>query len=283
MTRHGQRTAFMCIICAFLISGCEQMRENPSFDDDLDVIDETGLNDIMLTMADPNDAANHFQRLMAREPDDPEHMRGLAVSLVRARRAAEAAPVYNRLIATGQATTQDRLLYAESLVAAGAIDQAEEQLDQIPPNIETYKRYLLEAIVADHNKEWDKADSFYGTARGLTARPAAVLNNWGMSKMARGDLTEAANLFQDAIAFDPKMFPAKNNLITARGNAKNYRMPVIPTTEIEEATLLYNLGIIAVRNGDTDIAKGLFDLAIETHPQFYKEATDALAALGGVS
>ena len=98
--------------------------------------------------------------------------------------------------------------------------------------------------------------------------------------MARGNLSQAANLFQEAITFDPQMFPAKNNLITARARQKNYQMPVIPMTEIEEATLLYNLGIIAVRQNDTEIAKGLFSLAVETHPQHYQEATDALASLG---
>jgi len=79
---------------------------------------------------------------------------------------------------------------------AVSIPDAEAQLDAIPPTVETYKRYLLEAIVADNNKEWDKADSYYQTARGLTTKPAPVLNNWGMSKLARGDYENASNYFQ---------------------------------------------------------------------------------------
>ena len=51
-----------------------------------------------------------------------------------------------------------------------------------PPTHETYDRYRLEAIVADSNKEWKRADSFYEIAAGLTTTPASVLNNWGFSK-----------------------------------------------------------------------------------------------------
>lgn len=282
MTHSGRTAAFAAILGAVFLTGCDKLRnETPELEGDMDVIDATGLNEIMLTMADPNQSAEHFRRVLSREPDNVDHMRGLAVSLVRARRSAEAAPVFEKIISTGKATTNDRLLYAEALIAGGAIDQAETQLDQIPPNVETYKRYLLEAIVADNNKEWKKSDSFYDTARKLTAKPAAVLNNWGMSKLARGELTQAANLFQESITFDPKLFQAKNNLITSRGRQKNYQLPVIPMSETEEAILLYNLGIIAVRQDDTDIAKGLFSQAVDTHPQHYPEAVDALSSLGG--
>ena len=263
------------------VAGCGALDngKRPTLEGEMAVIDQTGLNDIMLTMANPEEAVAHFRNALAREPDNPEFMRGLATSLVRAKQPQQAAPVFERLIGTGKATTEDRLLYAESLVGAGAIPDAEKQLDQIPPTVETYKRYLLEAIVADHNKEWKKSDSFYETARGLTTKPAAVMNNWGMSKLARGDFDTAANYFQQAITFNPEMFQAKNNLVTARGRKRNYQMPVIPMNEEEEAVLLYNLGIIAVRQGDTDVARGLFELAVETHPQHYPEAADNLAAL----
>jgi len=173
----------------------------------------------------------------------------------------------------------EKPLYAETLIKTGAIPDAETQLDAIPPTVETYKRYLLEAIVADNNKEWDKADSFYKTARGLTTKPAPVLNNWGMSKLARGDYESASNYFQEAITFNPKLFSAKNNLVTARARKKNYRLPVIPMSELEEAQLLYNSGIIAVRQGDVDVGRGLFELAIETHPQHFPQAANALASL----
>lgn len=251
----------------------------PKLEGNLDVIEATQQTDIMLTLAEPGEAVNYFRRKMAEKPDEPKYVRGLAISLNRAQKPEEAALVYDKLLKSGKGKDGDRLQYAETLIKTGAIEDAEIQLDAIPPTVETYKRYLLEAIVADNNKEWKKSDSFYETARGLTTRPAPVLNNWGMSKLARGDFESASNLFQEAITFDPEMFSAKNNLVTARARKKNYRLPVIPMSETEEAQLLYNSGIIAVRQGDVDIARGLFELAVETHPQHFPEAASAFNSL----
>lgn len=280
MLEYRSKLGASALIGVIFLSGCEALSPGkPTLEGEIDVIEATNQTDLMLTLAEPGEAARYFRRKMEEKPDDPKYMRGLAISLNRANKPQEAALVFNRLVVSGKANSQDRLQYAETLVKTGAIDDAEVQLDAIPPTQESYKRYLLEAIVADHNKEWKKADSFYETARGLTTKPAPVMNNWGMSKLARGNFEEASNHFQEAITFDPGMFSAKNNLVTARGQQRNYKLPVIPMTELEEAQLLYNLGIIAVRKGDLDVARGLFELAIETHPQHYEEATVALGSL----
>ncbi len=50
-------------------------------------------------------------------------------------------------------------------------------------------------MVADSKKNWKKADSFYEIAAGLTTKPAGVLNNWGFSKLTRGDYAGAEKLF----------------------------------------------------------------------------------------
>ena len=47
----------------------------------------------------------------------------------------------------------------------------------------------------------------------------------------------------------------------------------------ERAVILNNLGIIAMRRGDEQIARRLFADAIVAHPQHYAGAVDKLAAL----
>jgi len=274
------RLGMAILASAVFLSGCEAMSPGkPTLDGEMDVIEATELTELMLNFREPDEAAAYFQGKLNSDPNNVDHMRGLAISLTRAGRNSQAALAYKRLIDSGKATPEDQLLYAEALLKGGDIDGAKAELDKIPPTLETYKRYLLEAIVADNRKDWTTADSFYSTARGLTARPAPVLNNWGMSKMARGDLTGASNLFQEAITFDPKLFTAKNNLVNARGQQRIYQLPVIPMNETEEAQLLYNLGIIAVRQCDVSVAKGLFELAVDTHPEHFPEAVQAQTAL----
>ncbi|MEM1064077.1 MAG: tetratricopeptide repeat protein [Pseudomonadota bacterium] len=245
----------------------------------MNVIDESNLNQLMLTSADPAEAVSYFQRASAEQPDRVDLKRGLAESLVRAKRSVEAVGVWSDVIESGEATNDDRVKYASALIRAGDWAEANATLDAIPPTHETYERYRLEAMVADSNKEWDKADSFYETALGLTTQPAGVMNNWGYSKLSRGDFPEAERLFTEAIKFDPNLFTAKNNLVLARGAQRDYQLPVFPMSQVERAQLLHTLALSAVKQGDVAIGKGLLREAIETHPQHFEAAAVSLEAL----
>ncbi|MBR9865272.1 MAG: tetratricopeptide repeat protein [Rhodobacteraceae bacterium] len=247
--------------------------------DPTSVVDATDLNDIMLTVADPNEAVEYFRSSLTKDPERTEFRRGLAQSLIRAKRAAEAVPVFEKLVESEDATDQDRIDLADALIRTNDWKGAEAQLNQVPPTVETYKRYRLEAMIADSQKKWKKADSFYEIATGLTTKPSNVMNNWGYSKMARGDYKGAEKLFVQAITYDRKLFTAKNNLMLARAAQKNYALPVIPMSETEKAQMLYTAGLSAVKQGDTDIGRGLLEDAIDTHPRHFEEAVRSLEAL----
>jgi Tfp pilus assembly protein PilF len=134
-------------------------------------------------------------------------------------------------------------------------------------------------MVADANKQWTDADSFYETAVGLTTRPASVMNNWGYSKLTRGDFSGAERMFGEAIRQDTSLFTAKNNLVLARGAQRNYTLPVIPMDQRERALLLHTMALSAVKQGDVETGKGLLREAINTHPQHFEEAVRSLRAL----
>ena len=195
---------------------------------DVNVIDETNLNDVMLTVADPNEAVSYFQRATGEQPERLELARGLAKSLVRAKRTTEAVSAWKEVTDHKDATDDDRVDFADALIRNNEWERAEQVLDRIPPTFESFKRYRLEAMVADSNQEWQKADTFYETAIGLTTRPANVMNNWGYSKLTRGDYRGAERLFTDALRQEPGLFTAKNNLVLARGAQGNYTLPVVP-------------------------------------------------------
>jgi len=271
----------MCLAGAVTLSACDKKptsEVNRAFRD-VNVVDESNMNDIMLTVADPNEAVAHFKRTAAADPGRIDVQRGLAQSLIRAKRPAEAVPVWAKVVSMSGATNEDRVEYADALIRDGKWDEADKVLDQIPPTHETYKRYRLEAMIADSNKEWSKSDSFYEIAAGLTTTPAGVLNNWGYSKLTRGDFAGAEKLFGEALKQDTGLFTAKNNLVLARGAQRNYSLPVIPMSQVERAQLLQTLGLTAVKQGDVETGKGLLRDAIATHPQHFEEAVRALNAL----
>ncbi|SLN37490.1 Tetratricopeptide repeat protein [Pseudoruegeria aquimaris] len=273
----------ICLVSSVALAACEK---NVNADaeveravKDLNVIDETNLNDIMLTVADPDEAVAYFKKAALANPDRLDMKRGLAVSYIRAKRPREAVTAWQAVVDHPDSTHDDKVELAGAQIRNGDWSAAEATLNSVPPTVETYKRYRLEAMVADSKKQWKKADSFYETALGLTTKPAGVLNNWGYSKLTRGDFSGAEKLFADAISYDPKLFTAKNNLVLARGAQRKYDLPILDVTQDEQAELLYTLALSAIKQGDVKTGQGLLKEAIETHPQHFEAAARALRAL----
>ena len=267
---------------AMVLAGCESQMSDEEVERavaGVNVIDESNLNDIMLTVGDPKEAVAYFSRAVKQEPGRVDLKRGLAKSLIRASRPAEAAKVWTEVADSGEGTSSDRVELADALIRAGDWTKAGEQLNKIPPTFETFKRYKLEAMVADAAKDWKRADSFYETAVGLTTNPAGTLNNWGFSKLTRGDGAGAEKLFSEALTYDPGMFTAKNNLVMARGAQRKYDLPVVDMSQIERAQLLHTLALAAIKQGDVTMGKTLLQEAIDTHPQHFDEAVRAMRAL----
>jgi Flp pilus assembly protein TadD len=270
----------VCLGSTLLLAACGE--KQPDVDrkfDGVNVIDESNLNDIMLTVADPAEAVSYFRRATTENPDRIDLQRGLAKALIRAKRSTEAAAAWKKVTEHPEVGNADRVEYADALIRNGEWDLAEQELDRIPPTYETYKRYRLEAMVADSNQEWKRADSFYETAVGLTTKPAGVLNNWGYSKLSRGAYSDAERLFTEAITYDSGMFTAKNNLTLARGAQQKYELPVVPMTQVERAQLLHTLALSAIKQGHVATGQGLLREAIDTHPQHFEAAVRSLRAL----
>ncbi|MEQ6248639.1 tetratricopeptide repeat protein [Sulfitobacter sp. HNIBRBA3233] len=269
---------------ALLLGACSEKSADETVErafKDVNAIDEANLGDVMLTVGDPNEAVIYFQRTLQDNADNIDNHRGLAQSLVRARRYDEAVVAWDRALTVTGAGDSDRVELADALIRSGNWDRAEKTLSSIPPTHETFARYRLEAIVADSKQQWKKADSFYETAVGLTTKPAPVLNNWGYSKLTRGDYKDAERLFTQAVTQDNGLFTAKNNLVLARGAQRNYALPVVPMDQTERAQLLHTLALSAIKQGDVETGKGLLRDAIETHPQHFEAASRSLSALEG--
>ncbi|MES2142884.1 MAG: tetratricopeptide repeat protein [Pseudomonadota bacterium] len=247
--------------------------------DSVNVIDETNLNDVMLTVGDPEEAVTYFKRAAEENPDRVDLKRSLAKSLVRAGKPTEAVRIWAAVAASPEGTNDDKVSYADALIRDNKWPEAEAELNKIPPTFETFDRYRLEAMVADSKKSWTKADSFYEIAVGLTTRPAGVLNNWGYSKLSREDYPGAEKLFTEALTYDPGMFTAKNNLVLARAAQRKYDLPVVQMTQVERAELMYTAALAAIKQGDSNVGKGLLEQAVETHPQYFEAAARSLAAM----
>lgn len=276
--------AALCLFGTLALSACAGAKSDAEVQralDSVSAIDESNLNDIMLTVGDPVEAVTYFKGAVAQNPGRIDLKRGLAKSLIRANHPTEAIMVWGQIVESPEGTLNDRVDLADALIRNNDWTRAEAELNKIPPTHETFQRYRLEAMVADSRKDWKKADSFYEIAVGLTTKPAGVLNNWGFSKLTRGDPQGAERLFIEALTYDPGLFTAKNNLILARGTQRKYDMPVITMTQTERAELIYTLALTAIKQGDISVGKNLMQEAIDTHPQYFEAASRSLATLEG--
>ncbi|MCU0907811.1 MAG: tetratricopeptide repeat protein [Rhodobacteraceae bacterium] len=276
------RMAILCLSGTVFLAACDGMGTRSDVERrlaDVNVIEETNLSSVMLSAANPDEAVTYFRRASEARPDRIDLVRGLAMSLMRAGKPTEAVAAWNRAIALPDAGPDDQVGLADALIRSNEWTRAKEVLNAIPPTHETFDRYRLEAMVADSNKQWDRADSFYETAVGLTTRPAGVMNNWGFSKLTRGDFAGAERLFTEAITYDSSLFTAKNNLVLARGAQRRYQLPIIPMSQTERAELLHTMALTAIKQGDVAIGKGLLEEALETHPQHFEAAARSLQAL----
>ncbi|MEX2517875.1 MAG: tetratricopeptide repeat protein [Paracoccaceae bacterium] len=271
------------LLAALALGACAGPMDEPpqlSGDDQpINVIDASSLNELMLTVSDPDDAVSYFQRALNEDPGRVDYQRGYALALARARRYGEAAEQFEALEQDGAANDRIRIEHAHSLARLERWPEADAQMAQVSAGADSARRYLIDAMLADQRSDWTAADIAYEQARRHSANPARILNNWGVSKMSRGETEAAAKTFEEALSFDPRLFNAKNNLAVARALKGEYRLPLVSMTEVERAIMLHNIGVIALRRGDVREAKGLFTMAIAAHPQYYPEAAEKLAAL----
>ena len=272
------------LLAGLVLAGC-QTGQNPAQVNralqSVNDIDSTNMADVMLTVGKPEEAVAYFRDAVAADPSNLTAQRGLGKSLMKAGQIPQALGVWTAIIALPDATHEDRVNYAEALIRGNDWQRAAQVLAQIPPTYETFERYKLEAMVADSRKDWKKADSFYEIAAGMTQQPAPVLNNWGFSKLTRGEHGAAEKLFTQALTYDATMFTAKNNLVLARAAQRKYDLPVVEASQDERAQLYYTAGLAAVKQGDPSVGKQLLQKAIDTSPRYFEAAERSLAALGG--
>lgn len=281
--RHSLSLA-MGLCLAFGLAACNKTPSDnqvQSAINDASAAEQSNINELMLSVSDPNESVIFFSNATKNNPGDPVLKRYLGKALLRAGKADQAVRILTDLVNSAGATDEDRLALAEAQIRSSDWKGAEATLATIPPTVETYDRYRLEAMVADSKKQWKKSDSFYEIAAGLTAQPASVLNNWGFSKLQRGDAKGAERLFLEALSYDPTMFTAKNNLVLARAAQRQYDLPVVSMNQAEKAQLLYTAGLAAIKQGDVAVGKQLLQQAIDTSPQYFEAASRSLAALGG--
>ncbi len=144
-----------------------------------------------------------------------------------------------------------------------------------------WKAWLGLAQLRDLAGDWDAADAAYKRALLETTNRAVVLNNHGVSMMARGE-PQAALAYLDmaaSIASDDVRIRTNIDLAQAMSEeAPDLDREGQPDSKVR-ARIFNNRGYVAMLNGRHADAENYFNAAIDTHPSFYAVAHKNLRTL----
>ena len=184
-------------------------------------------------------------------PDRIDLKRGLAKSLVRAKKPTEAAAVWAPGRRQPEGTDEDRVMLADALIRSNEWDEAKAELNQIPPTHETFDRYRLEAMVADSRQELEKGRQLLRNRRGPDHQAGRRAEQLGLFQADARRLCRGRKAVRrGADLRSRRMFTAKNNLVLARAAQRKYDLPVVQMTQTERAELLYTMALAAIKQGD---------------------------------
>jgi tetratricopeptide (TPR) repeat protein len=100
--------------------------------------------------------------------------------------------------------------------------------------------------------------------------------------IARGQPAAAVNLFQSALAANPKLAPAATNLdLALAASGGQATADAAGGDARERARKLNNYGYVAMLQGRPEDAKRYYEAAIKEHPSFYALAFNNLKTLEG--
>ncbi len=140
-------------------------------------------------------------------------------------------------------------------------------------------------MIADLEKQYDRAAAHYQQALRIRPDQPLVLNNLGYSSYLRGDREVAQQYLEQALRHDPNYPLAWENLglvHTRRGDYAAAKAAFMRS--MTEAQALNNIGYICMLDGRYDKAEEFFKTAIELSPSYYSMAHENLrrtAALQG--
>lgn len=135
-------------------------------------------------------------------------------------------------------------------------------------------------VVADHDRDWMRADDCYARAVELAPNEAEPVNNLGWSLLLRGDWNGAIAQLERAVTIDPSSKRAQDNLELAR-TAVATALPERGHGESDRAwaARLNDAGVAAVLRGDKTRAAAAFTQALDVSGSWYSRAANNLDTL----
>jgi len=132
-------------------------------------------------------------------------------------------------------------------------------------------------VLCDADRDHARAIEHYEQALAANPNSAEILNNLAYSNFLAEQFDQAREFLQRALLIDPKYESAIANLGLLYARQGHYRDAVATLERIMEAPQAHNdVGYLALRQGDFDMAEWLLMEAIRLAPRYYQTANENL-------
>lgn len=234
------------------------------------------------TLADGRfgEAMQIYQEILVADPKSVAAQYGVAECLLGLGKAADARPMFGALRENEQYRAVALQGEGISLLVLGQREGAAESLRAaVSANPRLWRAYNGLGLLADLKRQPKEAAEFY--ARALASKPdsSALLNNLGYSRLLAGKPDEAITNFQKALGLDPRSETITNNLRLAVAAKGRYSEALRSVPKEQMATVLNNIGYVAMQRGDLKAAEGYFARSMDSSASFNAVAAKNLEQL----
>lgn len=224
----------------------------------------------------PRAAIAAFSGALSNDPNDKHQRLGLAEAYRRAGAHALAEKEYAQLLNSETYRIDAQIGIGFIKLASFDMSEAYDMFSSaVEEDAAAWRAWLGLAQLRDSGADWEGADEAYAQALENTDDRALVLNNHGVSMLARGDVEKAIALLNMALAIKPGSERVQTNLDLAMvvdedGEIRSQTQHDIDNKE--KARKLNNMGYVAMLRGDLNAADTLLEEASDAHPSFYATA-----------
>jgi Tfp pilus assembly protein PilF len=182
-----------------------------------------------------------------------------------------AAPLLQKILAESPRDVRARVMYGVVLRDMDLYPQAEREL-RFALSIEPGNAAAAIGILYDLQRKPEPAKRHHIAAVRLSPGDAAYRNNLGFSLYLAGDIPGAISQLEQALAMDPSLTIAYNNLGFAYGRAHQFdRAERVFRAALGEASTLLNMAMVHDDLGEHDEATALRERAYELDPDLRPE------------
>lgn len=215
------------------------------------------------------EALQIYQEILVSDPKTVAAQYGVAECLLGLGKPDEARPMFEALANHPQFHAVGLQGQGLARLALGRREEAAKSLHaatEADPAL--WRSWNGLGYLADLKRDVSEAEAAYSHALAANPDSAVLHNNLGYSRLLAGRPDEALAEFRKAYGLDPKNETIRNNIRIALAAKGSYAEALRGVPRNQMATVLNNVGYVAMEKGDLAAAEGYLARAMENSPSF---------------